>query len=110
MALSTQVLAAILTELAATSPDAVQQQIQNAYLTQKLSTARTALDQAIVFTVTDWTKLQAFLTAGVSNTALYKLRASIDAKMAAKESVDLGVLLVTFYAAAKAHLGATPPA
>lgn len=105
MALSQQVLGAVLAEIAAVGQDATQAQIQAAYLATKMTSAKTVLGQAIAFSVSDWTKIDAFVAAGISPTSLYKLRDSIDAKIAAHDATDLGVLLIAFFAAAKAHLG-----
>lgn len=105
MALSPAVKQAILAEVAANGIDATTDQIRDAYVAAKMASAATGLSAAVAMQVTDWPAVEAFLTGGVSSTALYPVRAAIAAKIAARDASGLGILLLTFYAADKAHRG-----
>lgn len=105
MALSDSAKAAVLAEVQRVGLAATTKQIQDAYVAAKVGAAQTELDKAVSMAVQDWPALEAFLTAGVSSTALYPVRASIAAKLAARDETGLGILLLTLYAADKAHRG-----
>jgi hypothetical protein len=105
MALSPQVIGAVLTEISLVGKEATEAQIQEAYLATVMASAKTAVDLAITLTVKDWDQLDAFLAEGISSTSIYPLRDQITDKVAARDATDLGVLLMSFYASAKAHLG-----
>lgn len=105
MALSNAVRAAVLAEIAANGLEETTQQIRDVYITTKMTSAQTAIGAAVTMSVADWAAVDAFMASGVSATALYPIRAAIAAKIAAKDVAGLGVLLLTFFAADKAHRG-----
>jgi len=105
MALSLAVRQAILAEIAANGIDSVTAAIRDSYVTAKVGSAITGLEAAVKMQIADWTTLEAFLTAGVSSTALYPIRDAISDKIAARDETGLGILLLTFYASDKAHRG-----
>jgi hypothetical protein len=105
MALSNEATLAVLAEVAAHGIEATTKQIQDAYIASKMASALAVLDQAVSMDVQDWTILEGFLGAGVSSTALYPLRDAIKAKLAARDSTGLAVLLLSFYAADQALRG-----
>ena len=105
MPLSTQVVSAVLAEIAATNIDAVMAQVRNAYVAGRVTAARNALASAVTLTVADWDALQAALTPGVSSTAVYPLRDQIQAKIDARDADGLGAMLLAFFSSGKAHLG-----
>lgn len=105
MALSNQVVAAVLAEIAATNIDAVMGQVRNAYVAGRVSSARQALASAVTLTVSDWDALADVLSPGVSSTAVYPLRDAIQAKIDARDADGLGAMLLAFFSSGKAHLG-----
>lgn len=105
MALSNQHVAAVIADIKSSGQEATMAQIRAAYIADRLATAQAELSGAIAFTVSDWPVLQSFLAVGVSSTAVYPLKAAIDAKIAANDATGLGTMLLAFFAAGRAHLG-----
>lgn len=105
MALSNEQMAAVIAGIKTDGQAAMIAQIQAAYIADRLANAQTELAGAIAFTVDDWTALEAFINTGVSSTAVYPLKAAIQAKIAANDATGLGTMLLAFFAAGKAHFG-----
>jgi len=105
MALSNETKAAILAEVASVGLVDTTKQIQAAYVAARLATAQTSLAAAVSMSIADWPSVETFFAAGVSATGLYPIRDQIAAKIASRNANGLGILLLTFYAADKAHRG-----
>lgn len=80
-------------------------QVQDAYMASRISAAQVALDSALLFDVESWPTIEAFVGGGVNAAVIYALRDAITAKIAARDAEGLGVLLLSFYAAGRAHFG-----
>lgn len=105
MALNNETIAAVLAAIADSDQDAVTQQIKTAYVASKVAETTTALAPAVTLTVTNWPAVDSMLAATTSSQTLLPLRAAIQAKIAAEDDDNLGVLLLMLYAATSRHFG-----